>query len=181
MNDDDFDDLFRAAYPRLVGMGLAIVTERHVAQELAQETLLRAYRRRDELSTYDSPIAWCRRVMGNLLIDQHRSRTAERSAVERMRSRSGTDSVPDAGVTDPAHQVASLRWNDLVAPLPPQQRLAATLYYAEDQSVATIAATMDIATGTVKSALSKARNNLRRALDAPHQPTGDDEEKEARS
>ncbi len=175
MNDDDFDDFFRAAYPRLVAMGLAMSTERHVVQELAQETLLRAYRRRDELSTYDSPIAWCRRVMGNLLIDQHRSRTAERSAVERMQVRTETEPVPGTGVTDPAHLAASRRWSDLVASLSPQQRLAATLYYAEDQSVATIAETMEIATGTVKSALSKARTNLRRILDAPS-PAGDDEE-----
>ena len=95
MNDDDFDDLFRTAYPRLVAMGLAMSTERHVAQDLAQETLLRAYRRRDELATYDSPLAWCRHVMGNLLIDQHRSRTAERSAIERMQAR--TDAEPLAG------------------------------------------------------------------------------------
>jgi RNA polymerase sigma-70 factor (ECF subfamily) len=172
VNDDDFDDLFRAAYPRLVAMGLAMSTERHVAQELAQETLFRAYRRRDELATYDAPIAWCRRVMGNLLIDQHRSRTSERSAVERLQER-----MPDPGdagsETDPAALVASRRWSELVASLSPQQRLVATLYYAEDQSVATIAETMQLASGTVKSALSKARTNLRRVLDAP---SGDGEE-----
>lgn len=175
MTDEEYDDLFRMAYPRLVAMGLAMSTERHVAQDLAQETLLRAYRRRDELSVYDSPMAWCRRVMGNLLIDRHRSNAVERTAVERMRARTGADPVPGTGSTDPAQIAASQRWSELVASLSPQQRLAATLYYAEDQSVASIAETMDVATGTVKSALSKARNNLRRVLDAPR-PFGDDEE-----
>ncbi|MFK8022756.1 MAG: RNA polymerase sigma factor [Ilumatobacter sp.] len=166
MNDTDYDDFFRDAYPRLVAMGSAMGAPRHVAQELAQETMLRAYRRRDELTAYDSPMAWCRRVMGNLLIDHHRSSTAERVAVERMQSRSDTQPVPGVGATDPAHVAASDRWDDLVASLTPQQRMAATLYYAEDLSVGAIAETMDIATGTVKSALSKARAKLRRHLGA---------------
>lgn len=183
MTDEEYDDLFRSAYPRLVAMGLAMSTERHVAQELAQETLLRAHRNRDELAAYDSPLAWCRRVMGNLLVDQHRKRVAEHSAVERVRSRSATDAVPGSGSTDPAHIAVSSRWSELVATLSPQQRLAATLYYAEDQSVATIADTMEIAAGTVKSALSKARRNLRQVLDG--RSTGDDDangrDEEARS
>lgn len=181
MTDDEYDDLFRSAYPRLVAMGLAMSTPRAVAQELAQETMLRAYRRREELETYDSPMAWCRRVMGNLLIDQHRTRTVERSAVERMQSRSDTDPVPGTGSSDPAHIAASRRWSELIAPLSHQQRLAATLYYAEDQSIATIAETMEIATGTVKSALSKARRNLRRALDGTDTARTASDDEEARS
>lgn len=164
MTDDDYDELFRTAYPRLVAMGLAMSTSRHVSQELAQETMLRAYRHRDQLSTYDAPIAWCRRVMGNLLIDQHRNRTAEATAVERLHVRSETQA---AAVSDPAAVTASAKWSELTASLSPQQRAVATLYYADDQSVADVAAALDIATGTVKSALSKARANLRRRLGGP--------------
>ncbi len=164
MTDDEYDELFRLAYPRLVAMGLAMSTSRHVSQELAQETLLRAHHRRSELAQYDAPMAWCRRVMGNLLIDHHRSRTSEVAAVERLGHRSATyaDATPD-----PAVVAASARWDDLVRSLTPQQRVAATLYYAEDQSVAEVADIMNIATGTVKSALAKARNNLRRRLGGP--------------
>lgn len=164
MTDDEYDGLFRAAYPRLVAMGLAMSTSRHVSQELAQETLLRAHHHRDELGAYDSPMAWCRRVMGNLLIDHHRSRTTEAAAIERLGSRAGPQA---AASPDPATVAASARWEDLTRSLTPQQRVAATLYYAEDQSVADIADIMDVATGTVKSALSKARANLRRRLDGP--------------
>jgi RNA polymerase sigma-70 factor (ECF subfamily) len=45
--------------------------------------------------------------------------------------------------------------------------VAATLYYGDDLSVADVAETTDIATGTVKSALSKDRANLRRRLGGP--------------
>jgi RNA polymerase sigma-70 factor, ECF subfamily len=164
MTEGEYDDLFRTAYPRLVAMGLAMSTERFVAQELAQETMLRAYRHREELAKYDAPMAWCRRVMGNLLIDHHRSRAVERSAVERLEARAAALSVPGTGSTDPAQLAVSRRWDELVASLTPQQRLVATLYYAHDQPVGVVAETLQIATGTVKSALSKARANLRRAL-----------------
>jgi RNA polymerase sigma-70 factor (ECF subfamily) len=164
MTDDDYDELFRNAYPRLVAMGLAMSGPRHVSQELAQETLLRAYHRRSDLSSYDAPLAWCRRVMGNLLIDHHRSGVAERAAVERLDSRERAGSP---GSPDPAAAVASVKWQELTASLTPQQRLAATLYYVDDQSVADVAEIMQIATGTVKSALSKARESLRRRLGGP--------------
>lgn len=164
MNDADYDALFRSTYPRLVAMGLAMSTERHVAQDLAQETLLRAHHHRAELGGYDEPSAWCRRVMGNLVIDHHRSRAAERSAVQRLQSRRGVAAVPGARSTDPAHLATATRWEDLVATLTPQQRLVATLYYADDQPVGVIADSLDIASGTVKSTLSKVRTKLRRTL-----------------
>jgi RNA polymerase sigma-70 factor (ECF subfamily) len=164
MTDADYDELFRTAYPRLVAMGLAMSTERHVAQDLAQETMLRAYRHRDEVAKLDAPMAWCRRVMGNLLIDHHRRRAVEQAAVERMESRSAAAPMPGTGSTDTAHLATTPRWNDLLASLTPQQRLIATLFYADDQPVGVVADTLQIAVGTVKSALSKVRSNLRRAL-----------------
>lgn len=170
MTDDEYDELFRTAYPRLVAMGLATSTERSVAQDLAQETLLRAHHHRHELARYDAPLAWCRRVMGNLLIDAHRSRTAERRAVERLHSTVGTDASIHAALIDPASLAVSERWAELTRTLTPQQRLVATLYYAEDQSVADVAEILQIATGTVKSALSKARTNLRRHLGGSNDP-----------
>jgi RNA polymerase sigma-70 factor (ECF subfamily) len=173
MTDDEYDELFRTAYPRLVAMGLAMSTSRHVTQELAQETLLRAHHHRDDLTSYDSPMGWCRHVMGNLLIDHHRSRSSEAAAVERLGHRAATQTEASP---DPAAVAASTRWADLTRSLTPQQRVAATLYYAEDQSVADVAEMMDIATGTVKSALSKARANLRRRLGGP-----DERIEEARS
>ena len=81
-----------------------------------------------------------------------------------MQARTDAMAQPGTGSSDVAHVAASAKWTDLIAPLSPQQRAVATLYYAEDQSVADVAETLEIAVGTVKSALSKARDNLRRTL-----------------
>jgi RNA polymerase sigma-70 factor (ECF subfamily) len=80
MTDDDYEVFFRSTYPKLVAYGASMSAPLGIAQELAQETLLRAYRRLEEVGALESPYGWCRRVMSNLLIDQYRSRTAERAA-----------------------------------------------------------------------------------------------------
>jgi RNA polymerase sigma-70 factor (ECF subfamily) len=150
----DFESMFRSQYPRLVALGVAMTGRRDIAHELAQETMMRAHRRWDEVSEYEAPHAWLRRVMTNLLIDHHRSTKAERAAVDRLASVSATTTPPPA-LDD---------WWDLVGPLPARQRAIVTLYYADDQSVGEIAETLTVSKGTVKASLFKARRSIERRL-----------------
>ncbi len=164
MTDDDYEVFFRSAYPKLVGYGASMSAPLGVAQDLAQETLLRAYRRLEEVSALESPYGWCRRVMSNLLIDQYRSRTAERAAVNRLGSISAIDRV-GMGTSDTEPSVATDRWSEIVESLTMRQRSIATLYYADDLSVADVATELAISTGSVKSTLSQVRRRLERVLD----------------
>ena len=160
---DSFEELFRESYPRLVALGTSMSGDREVARDLAQETMLRAYRRWDEVGEYEYPGGWLRRVMSNLLIDHHRSTTSERSALDRIKH---APSGPHAGDADPAQLAiggSMQRWTQLTASLTPQQRVIATLFYGEDASIENIAQTLDLSQGAVKSALFKARRNLERA------------------
>lgn len=150
----DFDECFRLHYPRLVALGVAMSGSAEVARELAQETMIRAHARWDEVSTYEQIGAWLRRVMSNLLIDHHRSVVAERAATERLQR----SAVPPVA-SEPGGD-----WNDLVDALSPRQRVIVTLFYADDRSVDEIASMLGVATGTVKSALGKARARLLGAL-----------------
>ena len=145
--------MFRSEFPRLVALGVAMTGRREIASELAQETMLRAHRRWDEVAGFESPSAWLRRVMMNLLVDLHRSRTSERSAIARLAAR---PAPPDDPVVD--------RWQQLVLPLPARQRAIVTLYYADDRSVDEIADLLDTSRGAVKAALFKARRTLERHL-----------------
>jgi RNA polymerase sigma-70 factor (ECF subfamily) len=136
VTEGEYDDFFRDAYPKLVGLGLAMSAPRQVAQELAQETLIRAYEHRDRLADLDAPYGWCRRVMSNLLIDQHRRRTAERRAVGRLAKEVVV--APDHAAESVGVDIDGV-WAHMVEPLSKRQRCVATLYYAEDRSVADIA------------------------------------------
>lgn len=153
----DFDTVFREVYPRLVSLGALKTGRTDVARDLAQETMLRAHARWDELATYDAPAAWCHTVMTNLLIDHHRSATSERHAVDRLGARLADGTAHDATAAS-----ALDRWNELVAPLPDRHRMIVTLYYADDLSVGQIAALLGSSRGAVKAALFKARRTLRK-------------------
>jgi RNA polymerase sigma-70 factor (ECF subfamily) len=147
-----FEECFREHYPRLVALGASMSGSVDVGRELAQETMLRASRRWDEVASYDQPGAWLRRVMTNLLIDHHRSRAAERGAMERLARRA--EVVADGPGDDDAS------WAVLLAELPARQRMIVTLYYADDRSIEEIAHMLGVATGTVKSSLGRARDRL---------------------
>lgn len=155
MAERDFDELFRAHYRRLVAIGVAMSGDEEVARELAQETMLRAHDRWSELVDFDQPGAWLRRVMTNLLIDHHRRRTVEHTALTRMARNEAVAEEDTATASDDA-----VTWAALIEPLPMRQRAIIALHYGDDRSVAEIADLLDISTGTVKSTLSKARQKL---------------------
>lgn len=165
----DFETLFREMFPRLVSLGALKTGRPDVARDLAQETMLRAHSRWDELADYDSPAAWCHTVMTNLLVDHHRSAASERNAIERVGGQLGDVTTGDDRTETPALD----RWNELVALLPDRHRTIVTLYYADDLSVGQIATLLGMSRGAVKAALFKARRTLRRHLDADE--NGDDD------
>jgi len=161
VTEGEYDDFFRDAYPKLVALGLAMSAPRQVAQDLAQETLLRAYEHRDRLAELDAPYGWCRRVMSNLLIDQHRSRSAERRAVDRLAHELVV--APDHHVESAVVDITGA-WAHLLETLSNRQRCVATLYYAEDRSVAEIADDMGWSVGSVKTTLARVRRKVSRRL-----------------
>lgn len=154
-----FEECFRQHFPRLVALGESMTGDRDVARELAQETFARLHHRWATVGGYENPGGWLRRVMCNLLIDHHRSRTSERRAVERLADRT----VAHASAVG----FDGSEWSNLVAGLPPRQRLIVTLHYGEDLAVADIAEALDLSPNTVKSALSKARVALRARWEQP--------------
>ncbi len=136
-------DFCTAIHPRLVG-GLALyVGDRAVAEELAQEALLRALRRWERVSRLDSPEAWVWRVGINLGNSHFRRRGAERRAYGRL---ARPDDV--ATGTDPADRVALQR---AVAALPERQRVALIHRYYIGLTVEQTAARMEISADAVRS------------------------------
>jgi RNA polymerase sigma factor (sigma-70 family) len=157
MTETGFEECFREHFPRLVALGEAMTGDSAVAHELAQESFVRLHARWETVSSYDRPEGWLRRVMSNLLVDHHRSRVAERRAVERLATRAPQDDDPGAFEPD--------AWSSLVAALPSRQRLVVTLFYGFDQSISEVAEAIGVSPNTVKSSLSKARETLRAGLE----------------
>jgi RNA polymerase sigma-70 factor (ECF subfamily) len=108
---------------------------------------------------YERPGAWVRRVAINLALSDHRRRASERRALDRLRLvRSDDGPGGDGG----AAVVGADRFWEAVRTLPPQQRAAVVLRYVDDRSVSEISEVLDVAEGTAKAHLHKARAALAR-------------------
>lgn len=160
--DRSFEEVFRAAYWPLVRALTVAGGNREVAADSVQEAFTRAYARWSRISRYDDPVAWVRRVALHRLIDHERRRARGVRAVERL----GPPPVAHPPES-PAFALA-----DALGTLPQQQRIAASLYYVEQLSVAEVAHAMDLSEGAVKFHLHRARETLRPLLASA--VTGDD-------
>jgi RNA polymerase sigma-70 factor (sigma-E family) len=160
----------RALHPRLVG-GLTLQCgDAALAEELAQETLARVWRRWDDVRVHPSPQAWTWRVALNLTASWFRRRAAERRATSRL--------GPPA-VEVPAPDVADrLAVRAAVAGLPSRQRAVLVLRFFDDLSVADAALALGCAPGTVKSLTHQAIAGLRQRLDVTIDLTDEDDEEE---
>ena len=149
-----FDDFFRREQPRLIALAIGLTGAPEVARDLAQDTMLKAYRDWPHVAALDRPGAWARRVTINAAMSWHRSRRREGVARARL-GREGTVDLP---------QSEGDRFWSAVRSLPERQRAVVALYYLEDLPVAEVAHTLEIPAGTVKSTLSAARAALAAAL-----------------
>jgi RNA polymerase sigma-70 factor (ECF subfamily) len=146
-----FEQFYRQQLPSVVALCLAVSRRPCVAEELAQEAFLRAYRRWDEVGDYDRPDAWVRRVALNLTASWGRRVQAEGRALLR------------AGLRPTGHQPGSPPNDDFwaaVRSLPRRQTQTLALYYLEDRSVADIATVLGIEPSTVRVHLTRGRRNL---------------------
>ena len=156
-----FERFFLAEHPKLVALGLAWTGNGETARELAQEALVRAHRSWSDVSDLDVPGAWIRRVMINLLVDDHRASARDRRLTDRL-DRPGVTEAPAA---------PDDRWWHAVRALPDRERAAVTLHYLEELSITEVAEVLDIAPGTVKASVWHARQKLRIALSDTKDPS----------
>lgn len=141
--------------PRLVGTLALYVGDAGLAEELAQEALVRLCQHWPRVRMMERPGGWLTRVALNLARSSWRRRTAERRALARL-------GPPVEAAVDP-DVATTLAVRRAVAALPERQRRALVLRYYARHSVAEVAAEMSCAEGTVKSLTSKAIAALRRA------------------
>lgn len=147
-----------AEFPRLTGALGLYVGDRAVAEELAQEALLRACRRWERVSQLDSPGGWTWRVARNLANSHLRRRRAER----RARTRLEEDHRPTTHDGDTAGRVAVRR---AVAELPERQRTVLVMRYFLDRSVQQTGEELGVSQDAVRSLTKRAIATLRHRFD----------------
>jgi RNA polymerase sigma-70 factor (ECF subfamily) len=149
-SSDAVRDLYEGCYARLVGVVSLAAGGRAEAEECVQEAFIRLLREWPTVSQFDSPEAWTRRVALRLLSNRRR------------KARNGIKALLRVGppTSAPAPTGDSLDIHRALVQLPLSQRQVVVLHYLLGLGVAEIAAELEIAPGTVKSRLSRARATL---------------------
>lgn len=153
---------------RIYNTAWRLTDDRHLAEDISQEVLVRALRR--DTGEQDNLAAWLYVVTRNLAMNACRSRRRGRvvGAVD--------DALVSTTRGDPAAPVARQELSEAVrgaiANLPEPQRAALVLAKYEGLCVDEIAAILGCTRDAVKMRVSRAMRKLRRAL-AGHQANGD--------
>ena len=163
------EQLLRRLYAEHAGVLLGYVTrllggDLGRAEDVVQETLLRAWRHPEALDpdrrTTGSVRGWLFTVARNLVIDQQRARRSRPAEVAPL------DEVAPPAVTAPYDQVlVALEVSDALASLSPEHRAVIVELYYRDRTVAQAAQQLGVPEGTVKSRAYYALRALRVACE----------------
>jgi len=150
-----FEDFVEARLQALLRYAVMLTGDPHTAQDLVQETMIRAQLKWRRVAAAGVPEHYVKRMLTNAYIDLNRGSWLRRVVLR-------AEPVERAGVEDHAQQSADRdqMWHWL-GRLPRRQRAALVLRYYEGLSDIEIAEVLGCAVGTVRSSISRALVTLR--------------------
>jgi RNA polymerase sigma-70 factor, ECF subfamily len=158
--------------PSLYGAAMRMTRNRSDAEDLVQETYLRAYRGFAGFQEGTNLKAWLYRILTNSYINIYRKKQREPQIVDGpedvdewyLYDRLGGRSVEDSAETTVLDTIPDQAVKDAVESLPERFRLPVLLADVEGFSYKEIAEIMDTPIGTVMSRLHRGRKALEKAL-----------------
>lgn len=150
-----FDQFYAANYASIVRMAVALTGRPDLAEELAQEAFLSAYRRWSRVGRLDDPGGWVRRVAINRCVSSGRRYVTELRLLARLRQERPPKRL-DGSVDEEL-------WA-LVRALPRRQAQVLALAFVEDRSVVDIAVILGCGEATIRTHLRRGRAELARRL-----------------
>jgi len=160
-NDGEAGELFQANRDRIYRYVLGMVRNGAEAEDLTQETILRAYRRRDSLRDPNAVRGWLYRI-------------ATRVCLDRMRQRVQNVSIEDAETTpceSPSAQELTERAETSACVqrcldyLPDSYRAVILLYEAHSLTALEIAGLLSVSVGAVKIRLHRVHHRLQEIME----------------
>ena len=159
-----FEDLVRTYQHRVFGVGLRMLGSRAEAEEIAQETFLRAHRALADFRGDAKLSTWLYAIASRLCLNRLASG-------DRKRVREGEETLLRLA-SDDAGAAARLERSELeqalaaaIEALPEERRIVVVLRDVQGLSYEEIAETLSLEPGTVRSRLHRARMDLKAKLE----------------
>jgi RNA polymerase sigma-70 factor (ECF subfamily) len=167
-----FAELAMPFMPALYSAALRMTRNPSDAEDLVQETYLRAYRGFAGFKEGTNLRAWLYRILTNSFINTYRKKQREPQTVEGpddvdewyLYDRLGGRSVEESAETEVLDQIPDQDVKDALESLPERFRLPVLLADVEGFSYKEIAEIMETPIGTVMSRLHRGRKALEKAL-----------------
>jgi RNA polymerase sigma-70 factor, ECF subfamily len=156
-----FAELLKRRQSATRGMLIRLCRDPALADDLAQEAFLQAWRQLANLKSHDAFGGWLRQIAVNAWLQQRRRR--------------GEEPLGDNAVDEPADEPMVGERLDLIAALQhlsPAARLCVVLAHSEGMSHGEVAETTGLPLGTVKTHVNRGSAKLREILAAYREPQG---------
>ena len=136
----------------------------HYAEEIMQDTFLRAYKKLPTLKNPDQFAGWLHVIANRLCIDWMRSQKSvmqslEDTPVEEIEESSYTHHISEQRITERTEHYHELV-KRLLEKLPENERAVVTLFYLDEMSTKEIGKFMGVSVNTITSRLHRARKRL---------------------
>lgn len=174
-DESAFAQLVLAYQDRLVGLFTNMFSDPALAEDLAQEVFLRIYRARAGYEPTAKFSTWVFQIAHNLANNSRRSKGRKKETQFRVEdsgphsNRPSESQISEKSALMPTRQIdkqeLQQRVHEAMSALSDRQRMAVLLHRFEGMSYVDIGAAMDLTPQAVKSLLSRARENLRQALE----------------
>jgi RNA polymerase sigma-70 factor (ECF subfamily) len=167
-----FAVLFKHFAPRIKAYLLRAGSAPHLAEELAQETMVSVWRKAESFDPERAQLStWVFTIARNLRVDRHRREGANTDHEVVLETEH--EQIPGTGATAEEQLCTSRRERSVrvaLARLPDDQAMLLRLSFFEDRPHGQIASELNMPLGTVKSRMRRAVQQLRSLLDNIESP-----------
>lgn len=166
-----FEMLYRREVGRIYALCLRMTADEVRAATLTQDTFVRAWRRLGQFRKASSFSTWLYRIGVNVVLTSERSNARRRARVVSKGDRSDLEAAtrtaqPDVTRGEGSRRDAALDLEEAIGRLPTQAKAVLILHEIEGYTHAEIGEMLEIATGTSKAHLHRARTLLKEMLKA---------------
>lgn len=159
MAPSGLEELLAEGRAKFVAFVLARVGDPELAEDIVQDSLLKAVRSADELRERDRLVPWFYQVLRNAIIDAYRRKDVQRRHVVQELPEDLTEPSPD----DIATLCACFR--ALLPTLKPEYREVIDLLDLQGRESASVAAALGVSPNNLKVRRHRARQALRQRLE----------------